>query len=103
MKEIRKAAAEDAKICTVTASPRQKGSTEAQTLQQELVLACIKTYAEVTGRQVSPSNLSQRRFPTEVLNAVLNKDTGDLMELRQLLQNPKYSEVWGKSYTKELG
>jgi hypothetical protein len=25
------------------------------------------------------------------------------MEMRQLLQNPKYSEVWGKSYTKELG
>jgi hypothetical protein len=103
LKDKRNAAAENAKRCTVLANPIQKGSIEVQTHQQELALACIQTYAEVTGRQVSPRNLSQRRFPTEVLNAVLNKDTGDLMEMRQLLQNPKYSEVWGKSYTKELG
>ncbi len=25
------------------------------------------------------------------------------MEMRQLLRNPKYSNLWGKSYTKELG
>ena len=25
------------------------------------------------------------------------------MEMRQLQKNPKYSELWGKSYTKELG
>jgi hypothetical protein len=25
------------------------------------------------------------------------------MEMRHLLKNPKYSELWGKSYTKELG
>ena len=103
LKDKRNAAAENAKRCTVLANPIQRGSIEVRTLQQELVLACIQTYAEVTGQQVSPRNLSQRRFPTEVLNAVLNKDTGDLMEMRQLLQNPKYSEVWGKSYTKELG
>jgi hypothetical protein len=24
------------------------------------------------------------------------------MEMRQLLRNPKYSNLWGKSYTKEL-
>jgi hypothetical protein len=103
LKEKRKAAAEDAKRCTVIANPRQKGIIEVRTLQHKLVLACIQTYAEVTGRKVLPSNLSQRRFPTEVLNAVLNKDTGELMEMQQLLQNPKYSELWGKSYTKELG
>jgi hypothetical protein len=74
-----------------------------QTIEQELVLACIQTNVEVTERQVSPRKLSQRRFPTEVLNAVLNKDTGELMEMRHLLKNPKYSKLWGKSYTKELG
>ncbi len=25
------------------------------------------------------------------------------MEMRRLLMNPKYKELWGKSYTKELG
>jgi hypothetical protein len=39
----------------------------------------------------------------EVLNAVLNKDMGDLMEMQQLLQKSKYSKLWGKSDTKDLG
>jgi len=86
-------------------TPRRTENVEVRTLEQELVLACIQTYVEITKQQVSPSKLSQRQFPTEVLNAVLNRDTGDgeLMEMRQLLQNPKYREVWGKSYKKELG
>ena len=99
----KKAAAENEKIYTVRANPRHKEHVEVRTLEQELVLACIQTYVEITKQQVSSSKLSQRQFPTEVLNAVLNRDTGELMEMRQLLQNPKYREVWGKSYTKELG
>ena len=38
-----------------------------------------------------------------MINAVLNKDTGDLMQMRQVLSNPKYANLWGKLYTKELG
>ncbi len=38
-----------------------------------------------------------------MLNAVLNKYTIKLMEMRHLLHNPKYTKLWGKSYTKELG
>jgi len=34
-----------------------------QTLEQELVLACIETYEEVTEQQVSPRQLPQRTFP----------------------------------------
>jgi hypothetical protein len=37
-----------------------------------------------------------------MLHTVLDKTTGHLMELRHLLVNPKYKELWGKSYTKEL-
>ncbi len=46
--------------------------------------------------------MAQRRFPPEILNAVLNAETGTLMEMRHLLVNPKYKELWGKSYTTEL-
>jgi hypothetical protein len=42
-------------------------------------------------------------YPTNMLHAVLDKTTGHLMEMRHLLVNPKYRELWGKSYTKELG
>ena len=38
-----------------------------------------------------------------MLNAVLNNNTGKLMEMCHLLRNPKYIELWGKLYTKELG
>jgi hypothetical protein len=30
-------------------------------------------------------------------------DTGKLLEMRHRLVNPKYKELWGKSYTTELG
>jgi len=106
VRDRRKAVADDEKINEVIATsehPRRRGRVEVQTIEQELDLACIQSNVEVTERQVSPRKLSQQRFPTEVLNAVLNKDTGELMEMRHLLKNPKYSELWGKSYTKELG
>ncbi len=38
-----------------------------------------------------------------MLNAVLNNDTSKLMEIHHLLRNPKYTNLWGKLYTKELG
>ena len=39
----------------------------------------------------------------EMINAVLDKDTGELMEYRHLMKSPKYRQLYGKSYTKELG
>ncbi len=41
-------------------------------------------------------------FPVEILNAVLDMNTGKLLEMRHLLVNPKYKDLWGKSYTTEL-
>jgi len=32
-------------------------------------------------------------FPVEILNAVLDKDTGELFEMHHLLVNPKYKDV----------
>jgi hypothetical protein len=37
-----------------------------------------------------------------MLQTVLNKSTGLLMEMLHLLINPKYKELWGKLYTKEV-
>ena len=38
----------------------------------------------------------------EWAQAVLDDDTGDLLEYRQLIKNPKYKEVWSKSFAKEI-
>ena len=62
-----------------------------------------KIYTKVTHKLVNPVCLAQQKFPTKMINAVPNKDTRDLMIMRQLLCSPKYSDLWGKSYTKELG
>jgi hypothetical protein len=43
------------------------------------------------------------QFPSDMLHAVLDKTMGHLMEMWHLLVNPKYKELWGKSYTKDLG
>ncbi len=76
--------------------PTSKGRCKVWTIKQELFLACIKTYMEVTQKPIQASSLAQRKFPSKILNAVLNKDTGELMEMRQLLHKPKYSDLWGK-------
>ena len=38
-----------------------------------------------------------------MLNAVLNKDIGELMEYRHLIGDPKYREIWEQYYGNELG
>ena len=37
----------------------------------------------------------QETVPNTILNAVLDEETGGLMEMRHLMKNPKYREVWG--------
>ena len=38
-----------------------------------------------------------------MLNAVLNEDTGEIMEYQHLIGNPKYREIWGQAYGNEVG
>jgi hypothetical protein len=38
-----------------------------------------------------------------MLHAVLNDETGELMEYRHLVSNPKYRDTWKNAYGKELG
>ena len=38
-----------------------------------------------------------------MLNALFNNNTSRPIEVRHLLRNPKYTKLWGKLYTKELG
>ena len=38
-----------------------------------------------------------------MLHAVLNDETGELMEYRHLVSNPKYHDTWKNAYGKEPG
>ena len=42
-------------------------------------------------------------FLKELLNAMFDEDTGDLLEYRHLIGNLKYREIWSKLYGNELG
>eukprot|EP00804_Cyclotella_cryptica_P006226 CCRYP_020767-RA/>CCRYP_020767-RA protein AED:0.16 eAED:0.16 QI:0/0/0/1/1/1/2/0/846 len=44
-----------------------------------------------------------RQFPREALSAILDTDTGELLEYRHLIKNPKYCTIWKNAYGKELG
>jgi hypothetical protein len=49
---------------------------------------------------------ASRRYPLQFLcnfaNAVLDDETGNLLEYRHLLKHPKYKEVWSKLFGKKI-
>ena len=66
---------------------------------QEAMLSCC----DILQHSMSARVLMSRRFPKEVIVSVLNEETGELMEYRHLIFNPKYSELWQNSYGNKLG
>ena len=52
---------------------------------------------------MSPQHLASRRFPSDMLNSVLDTDTGEIMEYWHLTKKPKYCNLYGNSYAKEIG
>ena len=52
---------------------------------------------------MSPKHLASRCFPSDIPNAVLDNDTGELKEYRHLMKKPKYRNLCGNSYAKEIG
>ena len=61
---------------------------------QETMLATFGIGKHTTNNRT----LARHQYPKEVLSAVLNRDTGELMEYRHLIGNPKYRTIWSKSY-----
>jgi hypothetical protein len=47
-----------------------------------------------------------RRYPVTFIrdfaSAVLDEETGDLLEYRHLLKHPKYKDIWSKSFGTEI-
>ena len=52
---------------------------------------------------LTPQQMATRSFPSDILAAILNTDTGELMEYHHLIKNPKYCATWKNAYGKELG
>ena len=82
-----------------TSATNTRSRRKGRTLTQEYMLTCMQL--RPTG--MNARTLASRKFPRHMLNAVLNEDTGELMEYRHLIRNPKYREIWGQAYGNELG
>ena len=61
------------------------------------------TCATVAQMKISPKQLASRRFPIEIINSVINEETGKLMEYRHIMKNTKYRQLYVTSYSKKLG
>ena len=59
--------------------------------------------ADVMQLTMSPRKLAGRKFPLKIINAVLNEETGEIIEYRQVIKNPKYRKLYEKSFSKEIG
>jgi hypothetical protein len=94
----------DNKIYPVDSPARNtRSQTQVHTITQVAVLGGIHNYGKATNHPVTARHTALWQYPSDMLHAVLDKTMGHLMEMQHLLVNPKYKELWGKSYTKELG
>ena len=57
----------------------------------------------VTGAHQAHSEHQRIEMTNARVNAVMDEETGDLLEYRQLRANPKYKATWGKSFGNEIG
>eukprot|EP00804_Cyclotella_cryptica_P024317 CCRYP_015305-RA/>CCRYP_015305-RA protein AED:0.21 eAED:0.21 QI:0/0/0/1/1/1/2/0/741 len=81
-----------------TTPPALNTRSQTRSLTHETMLHVLATrHIGITAAQAT-----QRRYPTDMLHAVLNDETGELMEYRHLVANPKYGDIWKNAYGKEL-
>eukprot|EP00804_Cyclotella_cryptica_P025152 CCRYP_013001-RA/>CCRYP_013001-RA protein AED:0.31 eAED:0.31 QI:0/-1/0/1/-1/1/1/0/468 len=84
---------------TPPTAPAYNTRSRMQTITQETMLH----FSQLPAPTVTAQRAASRMFPTDFLNAVLNENTGELMEYRHLIKDRKYSTTWKKAYGKELG
>ncbi len=63
-------------LCDALAA-NTRSQTQACTITQEAILACISTYSDITNRRLTASNAAHRKFPTKMLSAVLTWTLGN--------------------------
>jgi hypothetical protein len=90
----------------------EKDGPRYMTRNQKRVRGSIATDVMLTVMQLSrpklnAQKLASRKYPLEMLcefaNAVMDDETGDMLEYRQLIKRPKYRDTWSKAFGKEIG
>ena len=89
-----------------TNPPAQNTRSEANivTIMDKVMLSCVQMNPTI---KIDPKQAASQKYLMELLcemeRAVVDAETGDLLEYRHLLCHPKYQKFWGKSFGKEIG
>ena len=58
----------------------------------------MMAYLNTAPQKLAPRWLAQWNFLFKIISAVLNEDTGELMEYIKLMWKPKYGKIYRNSY-----
>ena len=78
--------------------PAHRTRSHTHTVAQENMFSC----ADIMQLNMSQRKLAGRKSPIKMINAVLNKETGELMEYQHVMKNAKYCRLYETSYSTEL-
>ena len=103
---------EDDNVQSTPAANTQQQQREQNVMQEyaysmiNLPIAMTKSAFATAPQKKSNTQIASRQYPLAFMckwaQAVLDNDTGDFLEYRQLIKNPKYREVWSTSFAKEI-
>ena len=83
---------------------RTRARTATRHSTQDLLLHIANAGREA---KVTAKSAASKKFPIQFLcdyaGAVLDGDTGELLEYRHLITRPKYKQAWGTSFGNEIG
>jgi hypothetical protein len=72
-----------------------------------IAMDVMLTVVQLTSPVLNPKRLASRKYPLKMLcefaNAVMDDETGDMLEYRQLIKRPKFRDTWSKAFGKEIG
>jgi hypothetical protein len=78
-----------------------------KTFHNNVTRKAILSAVEMSFHQLNPAQLAQRQFPLQVLcevaGAVMDDETGELMDYKQLMKHAKYKQTWGRAFGNKIG
>ena len=84
---------------------RTRARASTRTITQEVLLQMADVASSSSA--ITAKSAASRKFPMQFLcdyaNAVLDGETGELLEYRHLIARPKYKQAWGASFGNEIG
>jgi hypothetical protein len=91
-------------IATSTPAANTRLQRQVRTLTQDYL--CHMMDIPGITKPFTNQQAASRKYPLQFLcdfaSAVLDEETGDLLEYRHLLKNPKYRDIWSKSFGTEI-